>query len=90
MCKPDAGVGLAVAIKGVDALVLCTGTTAFPSDKWGKNKEYSPQKVDDLFVLCGRPCYLWLLRGSGTTAFPSEKWGKNKEYNVCVCVCVCV
>jgi uncharacterized protein YbjT (DUF2867 family) len=36
MCKPDAGAGLAVAIKGVDALVLCTGTTAFPSDKWGK------------------------------------------------------
>ena len=47
MCRPDAGVGLAVAIKGVDALVLCTGTTAFPSDKWGKNKEYTPQKVDD-------------------------------------------
>ena len=47
MTNPDAGVGLAVAIKGVDALVLCTGTTAFPSEKWGKNKEYTPQKVDD-------------------------------------------
>jgi hypothetical protein len=47
MCDPDAGVGLAVAIKGVDALVLATGTTAFPSDKWGKNREYTPQKVDD-------------------------------------------
>ena len=47
MCKPSAGVGLAVAIKGVDALVLATGTTAFPSDKWGKDREYAPQKVDD-------------------------------------------
>ena len=36
MCKPSAGVGLAVAIKGVDALVLATGTTAFPSDKWAR------------------------------------------------------
>lgn len=47
ICNPTAGAGLAVAISGVDALVLCTGTTAFPSDKWGKNKEYTPQKVDD-------------------------------------------
>mmetsp|Transcript_58627 Transcript_58627/g.85942 ORF Transcript_58627/g.85942 Transcript_58627/m.85942 type:complete len:478 (+) Transcript_58627:18-1451(+) len=48
ICKPNAGVGLAVAIKGVDALILCTGTTAFPSDKWGKDKkEYTPKKVDD-------------------------------------------
>ena len=65
MCKPDAGVGLAVAIKGVDALVLCTGTTAFPSDKWGKNKEYSPQKVDVLFFLMRTTLVFMHLEGIG-------------------------
>ena len=65
MCKPDAGVGLAVAIKGVDALVLCTGTTAFPSDKWGKNKEYSPQKVDVLFFLMRTTLVFMPLEGIG-------------------------
>jgi len=30
--------GLSGAIAGVDALIVATGTTAFPTDKWGPNK----------------------------------------------------
>jgi hypothetical protein len=30
--------GLTGAIAGVDALIVATGTTAFPTDKWGPNK----------------------------------------------------
>ena len=44
---PTLGDGLAAAIEGVDALIVATGTTAFPTDKWGPNKENNPQAVDD-------------------------------------------
>ena len=44
---PTLGDGLAAAISGVDALIIATGTTAFPTDKWGPNKENNPQAVDE-------------------------------------------
>jgi nucleoside-diphosphate-sugar epimerase len=47
LVNPEYGVGLIKAFKGVDAIVLATGTSAFPSEKWGKNNENSPKFVDD-------------------------------------------
>ena len=44
---PTLGDGLAAAISGVDTLIIATGTTAFPTDKWGPNKENNPQAVDE-------------------------------------------
>ncbi len=44
---PTFGEGLTEAIAGVDALIVATGTTAFPTDKWGPNKENTPQAVDE-------------------------------------------
>jgi len=49
--RPEYGVGLAAAIAGVDSLVVCSGTTAFPSDKWGKNGENGPKQVDEQGVI---------------------------------------
>uniref|UniRef100_A0A7S0E1B0 NAD(P)-binding domain-containing protein n=1 Tax=Hanusia phi TaxID=3032 RepID=A0A7S0E1B0_9CRYP len=44
---PSFGAGLQSALEGVDAVIICTGTTAFPSSKWGKDGENSPKAVDD-------------------------------------------
>jgi len=44
---PTFGAGLTEAIAGVDALIVATGTTAFPTDKWGPNQENTPQAVDE-------------------------------------------
>ena len=35
---PRARAGLTAAIAGVDALIVASGTTAFPTDKWGPNQ----------------------------------------------------
>ena len=44
---PDAGVGLARAIQGVESLLVLTGTSAFPSKKWGPNNDNNPKAVDE-------------------------------------------
>lgn len=49
--RPEYGVGLAAAIAGVDALVVCSGTTAFPSKKWGEKKDNGPKQVDEQGIM---------------------------------------
>ena len=44
---PNVGEGLVQAIAGVDALIVATGTTAFPTDKWGPDQDNTPQAVDE-------------------------------------------
>ncbi len=47
MTDPTYGEGLATSISGVDALICATGTTAFPTDKWGENRKNNPKAVDE-------------------------------------------
>eukprot|EP00290_Baffinella_frigidus_P008439 CAMPEP_0180137870 /NCGR_PEP_ID=MMETSP0986-20121125/12506_1 /TAXON_ID=697907 /ORGANISM="non described non described, Strain CCMP2293" /LENGTH=479 /DNA_ID=CAMNT_0022079487 /DNA_START=38 /DNA_END=1477 /DNA_ORIENTATION=+ len=45
---PEQGVGLARAIQGVESLLVLTGTSAFPTKKWGPNNENNPKAVDEV------------------------------------------
>jgi nucleoside-diphosphate-sugar epimerase len=47
LVNPDFGIGLKNAFLGADAIVLATGTSAFPSEKWGDKNSNSPRFIDD-------------------------------------------
>ncbi len=47
LVNPEFGIGLKNAFLGADAIILATGTSAFPSEKWGDKSSNSPRFIDD-------------------------------------------